>query len=260
MASDDFQSSVRVTAFSVFKRRKTPDATGSPVDVLYGASSGRLGDDGKLELLADSVPFHADSFKNKAPKPGFGLLMLYGIRDSLEEMQYWRFKAREMEAEFVCAEFEFEVGTIEPKLTDRQLLKATAGKNRFLNLRRMKSELQTQVLESFSAYANSDGEETDENLSRVSQIANRPDLFDQLLVDDRDLAALDMLVIPVADDEAFPGKMRQLAYVKPGARVVSIVQDSSEARILLPPWMTDTKLAEELRQNSPSSTYGRWIG
>lgn len=251
MATDEFQSSVRVTAFSVFKRRKTPDATGSPVDVLYGASSARLGDDGKLELLADSVPFHSGSFKSKAPKPGFGLLMLYGIRDSLEEMQYWRIKAREMGAEFVSAEFEFEVGTIEPKLTDRQLLKATAGKNRFLNLRRMKSELQIQVLESFSTYAKSDGEETDESLSRVSQIANRPDLFDRLLVDDRDFAALDVLVIPVADDDALPGKMRQLAYVKPGAKVLSVQQNSDESRILLPSWMTDTRTAEELRKQHP---------
>ena len=252
MASNEFQSSVRVTAFSIFKRRKTPDATGSPVDVLYGASSGRFGDDGKLELLADSVPFHSVSFKNKAPKPGFGLLLLYGIRDSLEEMQYWRIKAREMGAEFVYAEFEFEVGTIEPKLTDRQLLKATAGKNRFLNLRRMKSELQIQVLESFLTYAESDGEESDENLSRVSQIANRPDLFDRLLVDDRDFAALDILVIPVADDNELPGKMRQLAYVKPCAKVLSILQGSSDVRILLPAWMTDTKMAKELRENGRS--------
>lgn len=244
MASNEFQSSVRVTAFSIFRKRKTPDASGSPVDVLYGASSGRLGDDGKLELVADSVPFHAESFKNKAPKPGFGLLMLYGIRDSLEEMQYWRIKAREMGAEFVSADFEFEVGTIEPKLTDRQLLTATAGQNRFLNFRRMKSELQTQVLESFAAYANSDGMESDENLSRVSQIANRPDLFDRLLVDDRDFAALDILVIPVADDDAFPGKMRQLAYVKPGARVLTILQGSSDVRILLPAWMTDKTIGK----------------
>lgn len=251
MTSNEFQSSVRVTAFSVFKRRKTPDTVGSPVDILYGASSGRLDDNGKLELLADSVPFHAGSFKNKAPKPGFGLLMLYGIRDSLEEMQYWRIKAREMGAEFASAEFEFEVGTIEPKLTDRQLLKATAGKNRFLNLRRMKSELQIQVLESFSAYAKSDGEESDENLSRVSQIANRPDLFDRLLVDDQDFAALDVLVIPVADDDALPGKMRQLAYVKPGAKLLSIQQNSDESQILLPSWMADTRAAEELRKQHP---------
>lgn len=252
MASNEFQSSVRLTVFSIFRRRKTPETAGSPVDVLYGASSGRLGDDGKLELLADSVPFHSDSFRNKGPRPGFGLLMLYGIRDSLEEMQYWRFKAREMGAEFVCAEFEFEVGTIEPKLTDRQLLKATAGKNRFLNFRRMKSELQTEVLESFSAYAISNGEKADENLSRVSQIANRPDLFDRLLVEDRDFAALDILVIPVADDDALPGKMRQLAYVKPEAKVLSILQKSDESRILLPPWMTDTKMAKELRENGRS--------
>lgn len=244
MASYEFQSSVRGTVFSIFRTRKTPDASGCPVDVLYGASSGRLGDDGKLELLADSVPFHAESFKNKAPKPGFGLLMLYGIRDSLEEMQYWRIKAREMGAEFVSAEFEFEVGTIEPKLTDRQLLKATAGKNRFLNMRRMKSDLQTQIFETFSAYANSDGEKSDENLSRVSQIANRPDLFDRLLVDDRDFAALDILVIPVADDDAFPGKMRQLAYVKPGARVLTVLQGSSDVRILLPAWMTDKTIGK----------------
>ena len=92
MSAEEFQSSIRVTAFSIFKRRKTPDATGSPVDIICGATTASLVD-GTVELVADSVPFHAESFKNKAPKPGFGILMLYGVRDSLEELHYWRTKA-----------------------------------------------------------------------------------------------------------------------------------------------------------------------
>lgn len=250
MASNKFQSSIRVIAFSIFKKRKTPDADGSPVDILYGAASAKLVTEKTVELVelvADSVPFHAESFKKKAPNPGFGILMLYGIRDSLEEMHYWRNKARELRAEFVSAEFEFEVGDIESGLTDRALLKTTKGRNKFLNVRRMRSALQTEILDSFTAYANADGTGIDDGLDRVSQIATRPDLFDRLLVDDRQLSTLRMLVIPVSDNPDLPGRMRQLAYVKPGVKPVSALQGSGEARIVLPEWMTNIKKAKELR-------------
>ena len=184
------------------------------------------------------MPFHSEQFRAKAPKEGCGLLTLYGVRDSLEELHYWRTLARDLDAEFASAELEFEIGHIEPGLTDRALLKSTAGKkSRFLNFRRMKASLQTEILERFTAYSVSDGTGIDEELNRVSQIATRPDLFDRLLVEDPDLSKLDILVIPVADDPALPGRMRQVAYVKPGATLVSTVHSNSEARILLPAWM-----------------------
>lgn len=244
-------SSVKLTTFSIYKVTKGP--SGSSIQTLAGSVDARFGDTGQVELLADSVPFHADLFRQKAPKPGFGMLMLYGIRDTLEEMHYWRTKAREMGAEFASAEIEFAVGVIEVGLTDRAKLKAAAGKSSFLNLRRMTSSLQSQILHQFSEYAASEGANIDEEMSRVSQIATRPDLFDKLLVDDSDLAKLDVLVVPVADDPAVPGRMRQVAYVKPGAKVLSTVQGTDKATILLPQWMTDVAFAKRMRKETLSA-------
>ena len=241
-------STVKLTTFSIYKVNTGP--AGASIQTLAGSVAVRFGASGQVELLADSVPFHADSFRDRAPKPGFGLLMLYGIRDTLEEMHFWRTKAREMGAEFTSAEIEFAVGDIEVGLTDRAKLKAAAGKGTFLNLRRMTSSLQSQVLHQFSEYAASEGANINEEMSRVSQIATRPDLFDKLLVDDSDLSKLDILVVPVADDPAAPGRMRQVAYVKPGAKVLSVVQGTDQATVLLPLWMTDVAAAKKMRKEA----------
>lgn len=238
-ASAAYPSTVRVTTFAIYKK---PLKAGGAVEVLHGAMVAPVGDDRIVNLLAGSVPFHSDQFKAKAPKETCGLLMLYGVRDSLDELHYWRTLARKLGAEFASAELEFEIGHIEPGLTDRALLKSTAGgKTRFLNFRRMKASLQAEVLDRFTAYSMSDGTGIDEELNRVSQIATRPDLFDRLLKEDPDLSKLDILVIPVADDLALPGRMRQLAYVKPGATLVSELHSNSEVRIELPNWMNIKK-------------------
>lgn len=236
-------STIKLITFAIYK------SSADAVEILHGAAWGSRNSDGHIELEAGSVPFHADSFKDKAPKPGFGLLMLYGVRDSLEEIQHWRAKARELNAEFAYAEFEFDVGQIEVGFTDRAMLKTSAGKNRFLNFRRMKSSLQSEILHKFVSAAESAGEKIDENLNRVSQIATRPDLFDELFFRDRALAKLDVLIIPVADDPGVPGKVRHLAYVRPGARVVSVVQ-GGDPQIALPAWMKDKKVARNVRRQA----------
>jgi hypothetical protein len=243
-------STVKLTTFAIFNKQGSDGAPGTTVTPLYGASAARFGDDGRVELLADNAPFHADSFRGKEPKPGHGLLMLYGIRDSIEEIQFWRTKAREMEAEFASATVEFDVGGIEVGLTDRPLLKAKAGENRFLNMRRMKSSLQTEILERFQHQVRLEGQDVDDEMRRVAQIANRPDLFDNLFEHDRDMAHLDVLIIPVADNPESPGHMRQMAYVRPGAQVVSLQQADDSVRILLPLWMTDKNAAKKQRRDS----------
>lgn len=241
-------STVKLTIFSVYK--VVGSGAAATIKTLAGSVAARFGDNGAVQLLADSVPFHSDAFRERAPKPGFGMLMLYGIRDTLEEMHFWRTKAREMQAEFAYAEIEFSVGKIEVGLTDRPKLKAAAGIGSFLNLRRMTSSLQSQVLHKFSEYAVSEGVNINESMSRVSQIATRPDLFDQLLEDDRDLSKLGVLVVPIADDPATPGRMRQVAYVKPGVEIVSIVQGNDQATVLLPNWMTDVNVAKKMRKET----------
>jgi hypothetical protein len=124
-------------------------------------------------------------------------------------------------------------------LTDRELLSKTDGRNRFLNLRRMRAPLQLDVLKAFQKYVDDERPGASEKeMARVAQISTRPDLFDKLLQDDIELSRLDVLVIPIADNTKFPGKMRQVAYVKPGATVVSVIQGNSNAKISLPKWMT----------------------
>jgi hypothetical protein len=231
------ESTVKLTAFALFKRERVAGQPGFTVERICGASAARVSDDGSIELLADSVPFHAPSFQSKSPKPGNGLLMLYGIRDALDEMQYWRTRARDLGAEFTHAEFEFAVGSIEVGLTDRPLLKAAAGRTRFLNVRRMSAALQSEVLQHFSGYAESEGTPLDERLPRLALLASRPDLFDKVFCDDADLGRLDILVIPVADDPSTPKAVRHVAYVRPSARCVSVNQGDTTVRIVLPSWM-----------------------
>lgn len=245
-------STVKLIGFSIYKAKPGILKKDDPVEAFYGASTIRVNDSGVVELLLDSAPYHSDAFATKKPKPGFGMLMLYGIRDSLDEMYFWRTKARELKAEFAYAEFEFRVGEIEVGLTDRNTLRSAPGRNRFLNVRRMKASLQTDILARFTDYANADGLDIKEEMRRVSQIANRPNYFDHLFQDDDDLAKLDIVVIPVADDPAIPGKMRQMAYVRPGAEIVSIVQGSTAATILLPDWMTDKDAAKKLQNAQPA--------
>lgn len=242
-------STIKITTFALFKTKGKPGAPGSTIDPLVAVAARFNEVSGQIELLAGSVPYHADSFKNRAPKPGCGLLMLYGIRDSLEEMHFWRTRARELGAEIATAEFEIDVGTIEVGLTDRDLLKATNGKNRFLNIRRMKKSLQIDVVTKFAEYVVSEGYELEGSM-RVSEIATRPDLFDRLFEDDNELSKLDILVIPVADDPEVPGRIRQVAYLRPGARVVSEVHGSAGAKILLPAWMIDSSLAKKMREQT----------
>lgn len=236
-------STVKLTTFAAYKLKGPRGAVASTIETVFGATAARFGADGKVELLADSVPFHADSFKSRAPKQGAGLLMLYGNRDALEESFYWRTKARELGAEFASAEFEIDVGDLEMGLTDRQMLIDTEGKNRFLNLRRMKKDLQLDVLAKFAEYIAAEGGDVEKRMSIVAHIATRPDIFDLLLQEDIELSRLDVLVIPVADDPANPAKIRQVAYVKSGAKVVSVSQSGTGATILLPSWMTDQSAA-----------------
>jgi len=176
-------------------------------------------------------------------------LMLYGIRDTLEEVMKWRKVAREKEAEFASAEVEIDVGYMEPGLVDFAMLKERGDSVQFSNLRRMTAETQTKILEKFILYAAVDGRK-DPEMDRVSSIANHPDYFDRLFQEEKSIKNLSVLVIPVADDPSGNGKMRQIAYVRPGAKIVGIKQGMTEARIVLPRWMTDESEASRFRKKA----------
>tara|TARA_B100001105_G_scaffold64845_1_gene50752 strand:+ start:1096 stop:1905 length:810 start_codon:yes stop_codon:yes gene_type:complete len=236
---------VALTSFVVYRVNGRAGDPAATVDVLAGGEAARFTPEGKLQLLASSAPFHSDAFKGRAPKPGHGLLALYGHRDALEELQYWRARAREMKAEFAYCNFDVQVDRIIEVLVDRKRLRDN-HEAKFLNLRRTMSGLQSEIFERFAGYVASEGG-TNTAMTAVSHIATRPDLFDRFFEDDKDFKHLSVFVIPVADDSDVPGKMRQMAYVRPGAKVLNIVQGSDQVDVLLPAWVTDEKAAKKLR-------------
>lgn len=227
-------STVRLIAYALYKSVKPHPTSADEVNIVVGASEARINDDGKLELCMASGAMQSPDLA--AHMPADGLLMLYGLRDTAIELQRMRTEARRVGAEFAYADVEIEIGDIEVGLVDRKLLHE-AKDMRFLNVRRMKSSLQLEILEQFSKYAKEDGTDFNEELSRVSQIATRPDLWDEVFEKDPDLKRLDVLVIPIADNPAAPGAMRNVAYVRPGARIKSIVQGSDHVSLVLPGWM-----------------------
>ena len=101
----------------------------------------------------------------------------------------------------------------------------------------MKADLQTQLLYRISGYVDEEGGNSDTTMARVVQMATRPELFGRVFRDDRSFGELDILVIPVADGEG--GSIRQLAYVRPTARLVSVRQ-GGEVELQLPDWMNTT--------------------
>lgn len=236
---------VALTTFVVYRVHGRAGDPGATVEVLAGGEAARFTPEGKLQLLAASAPFHEGALAHRTPKPGHGLLALYGHRDALEELQYWRARAREMKAEFAYANFDVEVDRITETLVDRARLR-DARDARFLNMRRTMADLQTEILERFAGYVSEEPGRSAE-MTKVVHIATRPDLFDRMFMDDKDFAHLSVFVIPVADDNEAPGKMRQVAYVRPGAKVLNIVQGSDQVDVLLPAWVTDEKLAKKMR-------------
>jgi hypothetical protein len=261
-------SSIELTVMAMYQLQ--PARKGSPASVktLAGAVNARVTPEGRVELLADNAPFLNSLFK--APAPGKGLLMVYGVRDSLESVQRWVEKARSAGAELAIAQVEVEVGSIEAGLVDRDLLRTfdqfdpssrflpakeakTAPRPypaRFVNLRRMKQDLQHQVYATLAGHAKS----LDKPLQQASvlELATRPELFDALFELDADFRKqIDVLAIPVADDLENPIRMRQLAYVRPGTKILRVTQGQDRASILLPRWLTDLEYAQKLAAAAP---------
>ncbi|MFG6488291.1 hypothetical protein ACG04R_16510 [Roseateles sp. BYS78W] len=216
-------STVFLSAFANIRKR------GRGLELLGGASSWRRMEDGRFELTLASVPLSKPGRVGRAPAPGEGMLLLYG-RDRMEEMRQQHEQARAVGAELAVADFEFEVGEIERDLVDRSTLQGL----RFANVRRMKADLQTAILHQFAGYVDMEGGNSNRSMGEAFQIATRPDLFPRLIQDSKNFGGLDVLVIPVADGEDY--RIRQLAYVRPRARLVSVRQ-CSDVVLRLPEWM-----------------------
>ncbi|HEX3141566.1 MAG TPA: hypothetical protein VHQ87_16035 [Rhizobacter sp.] len=243
-------SKVKLTLFGLYRAR-VAEGQLRAVQRMVGAYDVRLGDDGRAEVLTGSVPFNDRRFDPMAPKAGFGILALFGIRDTIEELQRWRAIGRNSNAEFAYAELWVDVAEIEVKLANRESLKAPGRRSRFLNLRRTTVDFQKDVLATFQRYVREEGGDPDATMARVQDIASRPDLFDRLLYEDADLRDIDVFVLPLADMPDSPGRMRQVAYLRPGAKIVEFAQGSDQVSMFLPTWMSD--LAEAQRQRAAST-------
>lgn len=264
-------STIELTAMAMYRLQPQSGGARTSVEVFAGAVNARVAAAGQVELLADNAPFLNSLYK--APAPGKGLLMVYGVRDSLESVQRWNEKAREMGAQLAFARVEVEVGSIEAGLVDREILRGfdqfdpnsrflsakdakTAQRgypSRFVNLRRMKQDLQHEVYAALARHAKT----LDKPLQQgtMLELATRPELFDGLFELDADFREqIDVLAIPVADDLENPLQLRQFAYVRPGAKVVRITQGQERASILLPRWLTDLEYAKHLTATAPATS------
>jgi hypothetical protein len=249
-ATKTARSKIELVTFAIFKVHGRGTAN-QRIELLYGAADSRFGQDGRVQLLANNVPYRKEIGE---PQPGHGLLTLYGVNDQIEELQYWRAVARQEGAEFAYAKITVDVGYIEVGLTNREMLKefgtvtpARPENSRFLNIRRMAAPLQKEMLAHFQSIAKRDQVPT--AMESVVQMATRPAYWDHVFAMDPDMRDnLDVLVIPIADDEEEPHKVRYVAYLRPGANIVSISQGYELAEIMVPRWLTDPALAEQFRR------------
>jgi len=246
LAKPPRSATVKLTSFCLYRLHGKIGSSASKVEVVAGAADARISDDGKVQLLLASSPFHSESFSARTPQNGDGLLALYGHRDALEELQYWREQARILKAEFAYMDYEVWVSEISAQLVSRETLKATGDLYRFLNLRRMQSDFQKEVLAKFQGYVKKEGGDVEKEMGRVSQIALRPDLFGKLLSDDEDFQHIRVMVAPIADDPDIPGRMRQVAYVRPEVAILNTVQGGSSYEIVFPSWMNVRNTVEPL--------------
>lgn len=158
--------------------------------------------------------------------PADALTMLYGLRDTGEEC-HRRFLEANAEG-FVMqhADFMVEVGNIPRVLVDRNVLQDTE----FVSIKRMRVDLQAEILEHFQGFLRDDGTAVPTKMATISDIATRPDLFGRLVQTVDAWKHVKVFAYPVSDGR----KMRQVASVFPGAKLVEVVQNTGNAVRILP--------------------------
>lgn len=235
-APADKPSVIKLTSFSIVQRSTMEKGKDVPPHILCGATKPTKAKNA-YELEIASVPL---MYEQEAPPTSVGILALYGFKDAIEEIQKRRQEAREANAEFKFAEIECEVGEIELGLVDRAKLRGL----RFANVKRMNAQLQSEILDKFAEYVEDEGGDVPGYMSRVQQIAMRPDLFGRLLEEDKDFKRIEVLVIPVYGSKTYPTKVRQLAIIRPKAKIVGFSQNSTkdEDHLVLPKGYAAPKL------------------
>ena len=226
-------STVKLTLFASYTKNKSgPEGK---VGILFGASESHLMENGHFGLLFSGVPIAKELPPPASPSEG--LLMLYGLRDSTEELQRRRTQARNEGANFQFAELEVEVGEIAVGIIDAELIK----KCRFANVKRMSAALQQEIVDTFAEYIEQEGGKPEVEMNRIKSMALRPDLFGRLISEHKLFKKIEVLIIPIEER----GVIRQVAYVRPNCKYVSLSQNTDDEILFLPPKFGKQVLIEE---------------
>lgn len=219
-------SKIKLTAFAAF----TVNPNSKKASIAFGATGIQLGPDGRRIITMGSVPLHT----RKMEVPDDGLTLLYGMRDAIDELKLRRDAAVAAGKEFHYADVDVEVGSVEAGLVNE---KNVVGL-KFANVRRMTVKLQTIILDAFGGYVEEAGGRLPGEMSTIKQIATRPDLFGKLLAEHPLFKTIDVLAFPVSDNAGQSAPFRQLAYVRPGANILCIEQNTEINEFVLPESMT----------------------
>lgn len=248
LATDTSAAKVQLTLMGLF-RRPAPHTAGRP-EPLVGVATIGANPAGGIALQAGSIPFHLRAMDARGPRPGYGLLALFGIRDTLDELQHWRTVARNSQAHFAYVQLQAEVGAVGTAAVQRSQLRAQGAALRFVNVRRSAMAFQKELLAQFAAYVAAEGGDPARDMAHVRQMALRPDLYEKVLYDDPDLQHVQVLVFALADRQD-PARLRQVAYVRAGLPLQVRAGEGDGVQLQLPDWMQDPVLAAQLRDQRP---------
>lgn len=212
-------STVKLSSFVVYK--KPVDASSYP-DVRYGSNKVTRGVEGGFLFSLCSIPV-----SRGIPICSESLFMLYGFRDTLEEVQKRRLEARDLDMEFKSVEMGVALESVHHGIVTAPDLKHID----FINIRRMSACLQSDMLARFQTLVQEEGGDI-ASMSKVRQIANRPDLWEKVIQADGDMSNIRLMVIPVADGEN--GRIRYIALVRKNILIASFTYDDEEDQICLP--------------------------
>lgn len=235
---ETFGSKVQLTLMNLFRHN---GVAGNAVLLPFVGTERIWQEEGKTHLIAASIPFHDRAMDALAPRHGQGMLALFGIRDSLSELQHWRSVARSSQARFTSLQMQVDIGITHSGVVTRELLRSRQEQLRFINVKRCAAEMQKEWLARFAQWVREEGAQPSERMCHVRDMAKRPDLFERLMWEDHDLQHVDVMVLPLAD---WPGsdRTRQVAYVRAGASIVHVLQGSDQVQVHLPNWMHEEAL------------------
>lgn len=212
-------STVKLSSFVVYKKLTDPSLY---PDVRYGSNNVQKQSDGSFLFTLSSVPI-----SKNIPTVKDSLFFLYGFRDTLEEVQKRRAEARDLDMEFRS----IEIGVLLENVHHGIVTKADLKHIDFINIRRMSACLQSDILERFASFVKNEGGDP-ASMSKVRQIATRPDLWERVINEDPDLREIKLAVVPVADGEN--GKIRYIALARKNILVASFNYDDEDDQICLP--------------------------